>query len=182
MTLLPLLDAGNSKPPSGRNSNFISSVINITSISGIVKISQNHYAYNASKAATNSLSLMLAHELKFGSKVNIRVNALAPGLFPSEMTSRGKAATDGVTQASELSGFINPAGRPGEAEEMANAILFLATNNFVTGQVRLLLWTYWCCASEYSLPSHPSCTDCGHRRRSHVRVSIMVELILWHLC
>jgi NAD(P)-dependent dehydrogenase (short-subunit alcohol dehydrogenase family) len=135
MTLLPLLDAGNKKPPAGRNSNFISSVINITSISGIVKISQGHYAYNSSKAATNSLTMMLANELKFGSAANIRVNAIAPGLFPTEMTSRGKASTDGITHPDQLSGFINPAGRPGEAEEMANAILFLATNSYVTGQV-----------------------------------------------
>lgn len=139
MTFLPLLNAGNSKPPSGRNDkNWTSSVINITSMSGIVKLSQSHYAYNASKAAANHLTLMLSHELKFGSpNVNIRVNALAPGLFPSEMTSRGKASVDGITDPSLLSGFINPAGRPGEAEEMASGILFLSTNCFVTGQVSL---------------------------------------------
>ncbi|UZJ51513.1 hypothetical protein CBS101457_000833 [Exobasidium rhododendri] len=135
MTFLPLLEAGNSHPPTHRKNNWSSSVTNITSISGIVKIAQNHYAYNSSKAAANSLTLMLANELNFSSKVNIRVNALAPGLFASEMTSGGAPSKDGVTDASQMADHANPAGRTGDAEEMASGILFLATNGFVNGQV-----------------------------------------------
>lgn len=50
MTLLPLLEAGNKKPPP-KTANWTASVINITSISGQVRLSQSHYAYNASKGS-----------------------------------------------------------------------------------------------------------------------------------
>lgn len=119
MALLPLLAAGNATPPTARRgSPWSSAVINITSISGIVKVAQNHYAYNASKASANSLTLMLAHELNFSSKINVRVNALAPGLFASEMTAGGAASKDGVTDPSSMGDHSNPAGRTGDAEEM----------------------------------------------------------------
>ncbi|CDW99040.1 hypothetical protein [Sporisorium scitamineum] len=78
MTFLPLLHA--SHTPS-----WTSSVINITSISGIVKLSQSHYAYNASKAAANHLTQMLSHELRFRTNLGVRVNAIAPGLFNGEV-------------------------------------------------------------------------------------------------
>ena len=70
MALLPLLAAGNDAPPSSRSQSFPkwqSAVINITSISGVVKLSQNHYGYNASKSAANHITRMLAHELNFRS-------------------------------------------------------------------------------------------------------------------
>ena len=119
MTFLPLLEAGNAKPPTNQARNWSSAVINITSISGIVKISQHHYAYNASKAAANSLTMMLSHEFKFGStNVHVRVNALAPGLFPSEMTAGGNASKDGVTTDDQMGDHANPAGRTGTADEM----------------------------------------------------------------
>ncbi|PWN42298.1 NAD(P)-binding protein [Ceraceosorus guamensis] len=133
---LPLLEAGNKSPPSsvGSGAPWSAAVINITSISGLVKLSQYHYAYNASKAAANHLTAMLSHELNFASKLNIRVNALAPGLFPSEMTS-GRPSKDGSTDPGDLANHANPAGRTGTAEEMASAVLFLATNTFTNGQI-----------------------------------------------
>lgn len=120
MTFLPLLEAGKSKPPTNRKNNWTPSVINITSISGIVKIAQNHYAYNASKAAANSLTMMLSHELRFGSDASIRVNALAPGLFPSEMTADDNSSKDGVTSEDQVTSLNNPAGRTGTPEEMVS--------------------------------------------------------------
>ncbi|KAJ9474688.1 hypothetical protein PHBOTO_004564 [Pseudozyma hubeiensis] len=126
-TFLPLLSSSSS--PS-----FPSSIINITSISGIVKVSQNHYAYNASKAAANHLTQMLAHELRFRSDVGVRVNAIAPGLFSTEMTSGGKSVK-GKTSSEHVVGFENPAGRVGSEEEYAQVVLVLASNGFLTGQV-----------------------------------------------
>lgn len=121
MALLPLLEAGNASPPSARaNRHWSSSVINITSISGQVKLSQNHYGYNASKAAANSLTMMMAHEFNFGNakSIGVRVNALAPGLFASEMTSAGKPSLNGVTDPTQMADHANPAGRIGDADEM----------------------------------------------------------------
>lgn len=53
-------------------------VINVTSISGIVRISQHHPAYNASKAASIYLSNMLGAEI-VDAGLKIRVNNIAPG-------------------------------------------------------------------------------------------------------
>ena len=53
-------------------------VINITSISGLVRVSQHHPAYNASKAAAIHLSNMLAAEI-YDAGLKIRVNNIAPG-------------------------------------------------------------------------------------------------------
>lgn len=127
MTFLPLLAASHTD-------SWTSAVINITSISGIVKLSQFHYAYNASKAAANHLTQMLAHELKFRSNLGVRVNAIAPGLFSSEMTGGGKS-DKGKTDPEHVKGHENPAGRVGSEEEYAQLVLLLATNGFMTGQV-----------------------------------------------
>lgn len=71
LAFLPLLAKGNADPPTRHAANkdkfnrWTASIVNITSISGIVHTAQNHFAYNASKAAANSLTRMLAHEIKF---------------------------------------------------------------------------------------------------------------------
>ena len=60
---------------------FSGTVINITSISGLVRISQGHFSYNASKGAFVHLNKLLSAEIaKAGLK--IRVNSIAPGVFP----------------------------------------------------------------------------------------------------
>jgi NAD(P)-dependent dehydrogenase (short-subunit alcohol dehydrogenase family) len=80
---LPLLGKATSK-----NYGFSSSIVNISSISGQLKISQHHMPYNASKAAAIKLTEMWAvHCAEAGTKV--RVNTVAPGVFPSAMTTDG---------------------------------------------------------------------------------------------
>ena len=76
---------------------YSGTVINTSSISGIVKTSQHHFAYNASKAAAIHLTHMLANEIA-GNGIKVRVNSIAPGVFPSEMT----AGDSGPDQKSEL--------------------------------------------------------------------------------
>lgn len=61
-------------------------VINITSISGLVRVSQHHPAYNASKGAAIHLSNMLAAEI-VDAGLKIRVNNIAPGKLFSPKTS-----------------------------------------------------------------------------------------------
>lgn len=61
-------------------------VVNTTSISGITKTSQKgQFSYNSNKAAARSLSTQLALELS-RPHIGIRVNQLAFGYFPSQMT------------------------------------------------------------------------------------------------
>lgn len=80
---LPLLSKATAK-----NYGFSSSIVNISSISGQLKVSQHHFPYNASKAAAIQLTEMFAvHCSEAGTKV--RVNSIAPGVFPSGMTTDG---------------------------------------------------------------------------------------------
>jgi len=111
---------------------YSGTVINISSISGIVKTSQHHFAYNASKAAAIHVSHMLANEVAQNG-LKIRINSIAPGVFPSEMT----ASESGEDQKSELPKEKYekvPARRPGHERDMANAVLFMVTNQYLNGQ------------------------------------------------
>jgi NAD(P)-dependent dehydrogenase (short-subunit alcohol dehydrogenase family) len=125
---LPLLSKSTESTPG-----WSSTVINISSISGIIKASQHHFAYNASKAAAIHLTKMLAHEIA-DSGVKIRVNNIAPGVFPSEMTA--KESDDKQKSSLEKEKYEGkvPAGRPGKDEDMAGAVLFTASNQYLNGQ------------------------------------------------
>lgn len=115
MAFLPLLAKGS--PASGASS----SVINISSISGSMKGSSGGQpAYAASKAATTHLSRVLATTFK---DTGIRVNVVAPGIFPSEMTT-GESGHDGKSEMKRKIG--NPVGRAGADSDMAASILMLA--------------------------------------------------------
>ncbi|KAJ5679484.1 hypothetical protein N7462_007728 [Penicillium macrosclerotiorum] len=125
---LPLLEKGSEK-----EHGWTSTVINITSISGIIKVSQHHFAYNASKAAAIHLTKMLAHET-MTSNLRIRVNNIAPGVFPSEMTAGESDKNQKSFIPKENYEQKIPAGRPGKDEEMASVVLFAATNQYLSGQ------------------------------------------------
>jgi NAD(P)-dependent dehydrogenase (short-subunit alcohol dehydrogenase family) len=125
---IPLLDASTK-----HHFGWSGTVINITSISGIIKKSQHHFSYNASKAAAQHLTRMLASEV-VDAGLKIRINGIAPGVFPSEMT----AGESGDDQKSFIpkENYENkvPAGRPGKDEDMAGAILFAASNQYLNGE------------------------------------------------
>ena len=126
---LPLLEKSTEHTPG-----YSGCVINITSISGSVLKSQAHFSYNASKGAANHLTKMLASEVS-NHNIKVRINAIAPGVFPSEMTTGGES---GDNQKSEIPaekyGHL-PARRPGNDRDMANAVLFMATNQYLNGQI-----------------------------------------------
>lgn len=130
VSLLPLLQKSTDATPG-----WSSTVINISSISGMIQASQHHFSYNASKAAAIHLNRMLAGELA-SNNIRVRVNSIAPGVFPSEMTAKKPA--DPASQKSELpvEKFVNkvPAARPGKDEDMASAVLFVAVNQYLNGQ------------------------------------------------
>jgi NAD(P)-dependent dehydrogenase (short-subunit alcohol dehydrogenase family) len=104
------------------------SVINLSSVSGIVGQGFIHVGYNASKGAVRLITKSGAAQ---HGRDNIRVNSVHPGLMPPMRTS-GRTA-DPATRAKTLKGV--PLGRAGEVDEVAYAILFLASDesSYVTG-------------------------------------------------
>jgi NAD(P)-dependent dehydrogenase (short-subunit alcohol dehydrogenase family) len=104
------------------------SIINLSSVSGIVGQGYIHVGYNASKGAVRLITKAAAAQ---HGKEGIRVNSVHPGLMPPMRTS-GRTA-DPATRAKTLKGV--PLGRAGEVDEVAYAILFLASDesSYVTG-------------------------------------------------
>ncbi len=112
-----------------------SSAIVISSMSGMMRHSQGHFSYNAAKAATVHLSVMMSKEF---ADTGVRVNSIAPGYFPSEMTmkdSDDKQKSHMPDEKVQNKGHEVPAGRPGRDEEMAMAVAFLARCGYVNGEV-----------------------------------------------
>lgn len=112
-----------------------SSVIVISSMSGLMRHAQGHFAYNAAKGATAHLSKLMSREFH---RTGIRVNSIAPGYFPSEMTmkqsdERNKA--DMPPEKVKDKGHSVPAGRSGRDEEMGMAVIFMAKCGYLNGQV-----------------------------------------------
>jgi NAD(P)-dependent dehydrogenase (short-subunit alcohol dehydrogenase family) len=103
-------------------------IVNISSISGVVGQRGVHVAYNASKGAVRTLTKAAA--VQHG-RDNIRVNSVHPGLMPPMRTS-GRTA-DPAVRARMLEGV--PLRRAGRVEEVANAALFLASDeaSYITG-------------------------------------------------
>ena len=110
------------------------SIINIASMSAILPLSRV-VAYSASKAAVLNLTLFLAREWV---TKGIRVNAISPGFFPAEQNRRMLLKEDGTyTERGQSIIGHTPMGRFGEAQELAGAVIWLASpkaSSFVTGQ------------------------------------------------
>lgn len=104
------------------------SIVNVSSISGVTGQRGIHVGYNASKGAVRTLTKAAA--VQHG-RDNIRVNSVHPGLMPPMRTS-GRTA-DPVIRAKLLEGV--PLRRDGRVEEVANAVLFLASDeaSYITG-------------------------------------------------
>jgi NAD(P)-dependent dehydrogenase (short-subunit alcohol dehydrogenase family) len=104
-----------------------SSIINVGSILGSTTAGLPQAAYCTSKAAILGLTRDLASE--WTGRKGIRVNALAPGFFPSEMTDE---YPDGYLE--QMLPRV-PAGRVGDPAELAAAAVFLASDaaSYVTG-------------------------------------------------
>jgi NAD(P)-dependent dehydrogenase (short-subunit alcohol dehydrogenase family) len=106
-----------------------SAIVNISSILGITTAGLPQAAYSASKAAIIGLTRDLAQQ--WTGRRGIRVNALAPGFFASEMSATYK---EGYLERQLEQRVI--AGRMGDPEELTAALLFLASDagGYVTGQ------------------------------------------------
>jgi NAD(P)-dependent dehydrogenase (short-subunit alcohol dehydrogenase family) len=105
-----------------------SSIINITSVLGITTAGLPQAAYSASKAALIGLTRDLAQQ--WTGRKGIRVNAIAPGFFESEMSAQ---YAPGYLDA------MRPrivAGGPGDPRQLAATLVWLASDaaGYVTGQ------------------------------------------------
>ncbi|MDN5748973.1 MAG: glucose 1-dehydrogenase [Pseudonocardia sp.] len=105
-----------------------SSIVNISSVLGLTTAALPQAAYSASKAGLIGLTRDLAQQ--WSGRRGIRVNALAPGFFASEMTDQ------------YVPGYLDqqlqrvPIGRAGDPAELTAALVFLAgdAGSYITGQ------------------------------------------------
>ena len=103
-------------------------IVNISSISGFVGQNRIHMAYNASKGAVRIMTKSAAVQY---AEAGIRVNSVHPGVMPPMRTSQ--ASADPEWRAKMLRAV--PLRREGRVEEVANAVLFLASDeaSYITG-------------------------------------------------
>jgi 3(or 17)beta-hydroxysteroid dehydrogenase len=104
------------------------SIVNLSSIAGIIGSEGIHMAYNASKAAVRLMTKSVAVQ---HARDGIRANSVHPGIMPPMRTS-GRTA-DPAVRAQRMN--VIPMRRPGEVDEVAYAILFLASDesSYITG-------------------------------------------------
>jgi NAD(P)-dependent dehydrogenase (short-subunit alcohol dehydrogenase family) len=105
-----------------------SAVVNVASVLGMVASRFPQAGYSASKAGVIGLTRDLAQQ--WSSRRGIRVNALCPGYFDSEITN-----VDGADGLRDMVAQNSILGRFGEQEELDSALLFLASaaSSYMTG-------------------------------------------------
>lgn len=105
-----------------------SAIVNVSSILALTTAGLPQAAYSASKAGLLGLTRDLAQQ--WSRRKGIRVNAVAPGFFPSEMTDQYEP---GYLESQRSHTLL---GRLGNPDELAAAVLFLASpaSGYVTGE------------------------------------------------
>jgi NAD(P)-dependent dehydrogenase (short-subunit alcohol dehydrogenase family) len=116
-------------------------IVNTASISGLVGMDGLDLpSYTAAKAGVINMTRDLG---TLWARRGVRVNAIAPGYFPSEMTADDFADPDAMATVRKKT----PLGRPGSEQELDGALLFLASDasSYVTGQTLVVDggWTAW---------------------------------------
>lgn len=112
-----------------RQSGKVGAIVNVCSVAGIMSV-PNRAAYVSSKHGIVGITREMAIEVgAFG----LRVNAVAPGMIRTPMT---EGMFDGGESERRI-GAAHPIGRAGRAEEVAAAILFLASDeaSFISGAI-----------------------------------------------
>lgn len=120
--------------PKGELEPYSASVLTISSMSGIMRHAQGHFSYNTAKGATVHLTKLMSAEFQ---KAGIRVNSIAPGYFPSEMTAKesdDRQKSHVPQEKIQEKGHV-PLARPGREVEMGMSVLYLAKNQYVNGEI-----------------------------------------------
>lgn len=104
-------------------------IVNISSIAATLGAPGEYVPYAAAKAGVEALTIGLAKEV---AAAGIRVNAVAPGTVNTEI----HAAAGQPDRAARMAARI-PMGRPGEPEEIADAVMYLVSDraSYVTGAI-----------------------------------------------
>ena len=107
------------------------SIVNIASVAGIVAV-KDRFAYCTSKGGVISLTKSIALDFV---KENIRANAICPGTVNTPWIERITQDYENPAEARELMRQRQPLGRLGEPEEIAQAAIYLASDEskFITG-------------------------------------------------
>ena len=118
------------------------SIVNIASVSGSVLGVPNRYIYGTTKAAVIGLTKAVAADFM---KQGVRCNAICPGTVQSpsrDQRIKDQAAASGQSEEEVRKAFVErqPMGRLGSAEEIAQAAVYLASDEsaFSTGQTMLV--------------------------------------------
>lgn len=108
------------------------SVVNVSSVTGL-RAFPGVLAYCVSKSAVDQLTRCAALEL---APKKIRVNAVNPGVVVTNLHRRSGMAEDAYSAFLQRSRETHPLGRPGQAEEIADLIFFLASDAaaWITGE------------------------------------------------
>ena len=102
------------------------SIVNVTSLAGIRELGSS-VPYACSKAATNHMTGLLAKVMG----PDVRVNAVAPGLVDTPRTETWEGAREGYRH-------VAPMQRSATADDVADVVMFLAENQYVTGEIMVL--------------------------------------------
>ncbi|XP_045195360.2 3-oxoacyl-[acyl-carrier-protein] reductase FabG-like isoform X1 [Mercenaria mercenaria] len=107
------------------------SIVNVSSVNGIRSF-PNVLAYNMSKSAVDQFTRCCALDL---APKQVRVNSVNPGVIITEIHKRGGLDDEAYQMFLERTKFTHALGRPGQVEEVAAMIAFLASENasFITG-------------------------------------------------
>lgn len=107
------------------------SIVNVSSVNGIRSF-PGVLAYNLSKTAVDQFTRCVALEL---AQKGVRVNSVNPGVTITNLHKRGGMNDEAYAKFLEHSKTTHAMGRPGQASEIADAIVFLASDaaSFITG-------------------------------------------------